>query len=186
MDNLVADRGMEAYERFLSGDESGLAVIVGEYGDRLLRYINSFVHDENTAEDLLSETFLKLIVRKPRVRGESTFKTYLFAVGRNEALRFLRRKRVEVPLEEWVPTPVSDVHCALEQRERAKQLHRLLHTLPTAYREVLYFMYFEGLSCREIARVLHKTNRQVTNLLHRGRVALRTAMEKEGMDYEDL
>jgi len=185
MDN-TADRGMEAYERFLSGDESGLAVIVEAYGDRLLRYINSYVHDENTAEDLLSETFLKLIVRKPRLRGESLFKTYLFAIGRNEALRFLRRKRAEVPLEEWMPAPAYGVHCDLEQKERAKQLHRLLHTLPSTYREALYFMYFEGLSCSEIARVLHKTNRQVTNVLHRGRVALRTAMEKEGMNYEDL
>ena len=61
MDTKTVDRGMIAYERFLAGDEGGLALIIDEYGDRLLRYINSFVQDENTAEDLLSETFLKIL-----------------------------------------------------------------------------------------------------------------------------
>ncbi|MBQ9964567.1 MAG: RNA polymerase sigma factor [Clostridia bacterium] len=186
MDVQTTDRGMAAYERFLNGDDGGITVIIDEYGDRLLRYINSFVQDENTAEDLLSETFLKLIVRKPRLRGESLFKTYLYAIGRNEALRFLRRKRVEIPLEEWTPAPTDDLHRTVLQRERAALIRRLLGTLPAAYREVLYLMYFEGLSCREIAKVLQKNSRQVTNLLYRGRLALRAAFEKEGIDYEDL
>ncbi len=186
MTEKAVDRGMAAYERFISGDDGGLTVIVDEYGDRLLRYINSFVHDEATAEDLLSETFLKLIIRRPRLRGESLFKTYLYAMGRNEALRWLRRKRCEVPLGEWMPEPTEDVHRSIERREQARQLHRLLKQLPPLYREVLYLMYFEGLSCREIASVLHKTNRQVTNLLYRGKQALRAVMEKEGIEYEDL
>lgn len=178
---------MVAYERFLAGDEGGLAVIIEEYGDRLLRYINSYVHDEMTAEDLLSETFLRLIVRRPRLRGEALFKTYLYAVGRNEALRWLRRQRRETPLADWLPDEhAEDAHGTVLRREQRRVLYTALEQIPPLYREALYLTYFEELSCREAASVLHKSSRQVTNLLYRGKQALRTVMEREGVEYEDL
>lgn len=187
MNEKIEDRGLIAYEQFLSGDEGGLSVIIEEYGDRLLRYINSYVHDEMTAEDLLSETFLKLIVRRPRLRGEALFKTYLYAMGRNEALRWLRRKKKEEPLIEWLPDKqTADVHNTVLKAEQRQVLYRAMDQIPALYREALYLVYFEELSCRETAAVLHKSNRQVTNLLYRGKQALRTVMEKEGIEYEDL
>lgn len=178
---------MVAYERFLAGDEGGLAVIIDEYGNRLLRYINSYVHDEMTAEDLLSETFLKLIVRRPRLRGEALFKTYLYAIGRNEALQWLRRQRREAPLDDWMPDKhTEDAYGILLRREQQRALNRAFEQIPPLYREVLYLTYFEELSCRETASVLRKSSRQVTNLLYRGKQALRAVMEKEGVEYEDL
>ncbi len=187
MNVKTEDRGMVAYERFLAGDEGGLAVIIDEYGDRLLRYINSYVHDEMTAEDLLSETFLKLIVRRPHLLGEALFKTYLYAIGRNEALQYLRKKRCEVSLEEWLPDRQAvDAYHSVLQQERRRGVYHALAQISPLYREVLYLTYFEQLSCREAAKVLRKSSRQVTNLLYRGKQALRAVMEREGVDYEDL
>ena len=187
MNVKTEDRGMVAYERFLSGDEGGLAVIIDEYGDRLLRYINSYVHDEMAAEDLLSETFLKLIVRRPQLRGEALFKTYLYTVGRNEALQYLRKKRCETPLEEWLPDrQAADAYHSVLQKEKRTAVYRALTQIPPLYREVLYLTYFEQLSCREAAKVLRKSSRQVTNVLYRGKQALRAVMEREGVEYEDL
>ncbi|MBR5539798.1 MAG: RNA polymerase sigma factor [Clostridia bacterium] len=187
MNTKTEDRGMIAYQRFLNGDEGGLAVIIEEYGDRLLRYINSYVHDEMTAEDLLSETFLKLIVRRPRLRGEALFKTYLYAIGRNEALGWLRRQRHEVSLAEWLPDKhAEEAYGTVLRREQKRVLYRALEQIPPLYREVLYLAYFEGLSCREVASVLRKNSRQITNVLYRGKQALRAVMEREGADYEDL
>lgn len=187
MNTKAEDRGLVAYERFLNGDEGGLAVIIDEYGDRLLRYINSYVHDEMTAEDLLSETFLKLIVRRPRLRGEALFKTYLYAIGRNEALQYLRKKRCEVSLEEWLPDrQAADVYQRVLQKEERSAVYRALGQISPLYREVLYLTYFEELSCREAAKVLRKSSRQVTNLLYRGKQALRAEIQREGVEYEDL
>lgn len=187
MNVKTEDRGMIAYERFLNGDEGGLAVIIDEYGDRLLRYINSYVHDEMTAEDLLSETFLKLIVRRPQLRGEALFKTYLYAIGRNEALRWLHKKRCEAPLADWLPDEhAEDAHGAVVRNEQRKALYRALGQISPLYREVLYLTYFEQLSCREAAKVLRKSSRQVTNLLYRGKQALRAVIQREGVEYEDL
>lgn len=178
------DRGMDAYRRFLDGDEGGLTEIIEVYGDGLLRYINSYVKDEMTAEDLLSETFLKLIVHRPRLRGESLFKTYLYAVGRNEALRFLRRRKREAVLGDWIPdVHADDAYHTVLRREQQRTLLEALGTISPQYREVLYLVYGEDLSCREAAAVLHKSSKQVTNLLYRGKQALKTAMG--GFEYEN-
>lgn len=181
------DRGMDAYRRYLDGDDGGLTQIIDEYGDSLLRYIRTFVPDEMTAEDILSETFLKLIVRRPQFRGESLFKTYLFAIGRHEALRRVKRTRREVPLGEWMPTrQAADAHDTVVTIERRRVLHAAMADIAPQYREALYLVYFEDLSCREAAAVLHKSSKQTANLLFRGKQALKTVLEKEGIRYEDI
>ncbi len=183
----MQDNGLIAYERFRNGDDGGLIQIIDTYGDRLLVYLNGFVRDHATAEDLLSETFLKLILKKPRLRGEASFKTYLFAMGRNEALRWLKKKRREVPLEDWAPDrQAADVYETVQSRERHILLQRAMKQIPTAYREALYLVYFEQLSCAQAAAVLRLSSRQTSNLLYRGKQALKLVMEREGVSYEDL
>ncbi len=191
MDNQEreCDRGILNYRRYLQGDEDGLAEIIREYGDRLLRYILGFVRDPDTAEDLLSETFLKLILRRRAFREESSFKTYLYAIGRNEALGWIRRHRRtrEVPLEEatglFTATVAEDIMIADERR---KHLVHAMNTLHADYREVLQLVYFEELSCNEAAAVMRKNRKQTENLLYRGKKSLRMVLEKEGFSYEDL
>ncbi len=82
------DRGSENYRRFLDGDEAGLAEIVRDYKDGLILFLNSFVNDIHLAED----TFVRLGTRKPKNRGKSSFKTWLYTIGRNLAIDHLRRE----------------------------------------------------------------------------------------------
>lgn len=188
-DDREYDRGILNYRRYLAGEDDGLSEIIREYGDPLLHYINGFVRDPDVAEDLLSETFLKLILRRRAFREESSLKTYLYAIGRNEAMGWLRRhrRRREVALEEAAPVAVA---CVAGQRlvdnERRVLLERTMSVLHSDYREVLQLVYFEDLSCEQAASIMHKTRKQTENLLYRGKRALRTILEKEGFSYEDL
>ena len=84
---------MNAYQKYLDGDDSALAELLGEYRSPLTFYINRFVGNVGTAEELADDTFFKLIVKKPPYRDESHFKTWLFTVGRNMALDHLRKAR---------------------------------------------------------------------------------------------
>ncbi len=183
------DRGILHYRRYLAGDDDGLACIIQEYGDRLLQYIYRFVHDTDVAEDLLSETFLKLILHRRRFREESSLKTYLYAIGRNEALAWLRRHRRErkVPLNEAAQVSVACVaYNKVIDGERRAQIAQAMSVLREEYREVLQLVYFDDLSCDEAAVVMHKNRKQTENLLYRGKKALRSQLEKEGFSYEDL
>ncbi len=186
------DTGACNYRRFLQGDEDGLVEIIRDYKDGLMLYINEYVGDIHVAEDLCEDTFVRLFVRQPHFSGKSTFKTWLYAIGRHIAADYLRKaSRVTLlpPGEVEVMTLEADtesVATAYLRDERKATLHRALGHLPQDYRVVLHLSFFENLKNPQIAAVLGKSTRQVENLLYRAKGALRTEMEKEGFVYEDL
>ncbi len=77
------ENGAVNYNRFLDGDKDGMTEIIREYKDGLALYLNSFVRNICLAEELMEETFVSLVMKKPKYSGKSSFKTWLFAIGRN-------------------------------------------------------------------------------------------------------
>lgn len=182
------DNGMDSYQRFLEGDDSALAELIGGYKDGLMLYLNSFVRDVATAEELTEEVFVKLVLKKPRFSQRSSFKTWIYAIARNTAIDYLRRnQRQDAPLEEY---PHLSDEAELERSYIYEEEKRLLHTcmkrLKPEYRQVLWLVYFEGFSCRQIGRIMKKTTHGVETLAYRARVALKKILIKEGFTYEGL
>ncbi len=87
------DNGASSYRRYLDGDDNGMVDIIRDYKDGLLLYINTFTDNLSEAEDLMEDTFVKLAVNKPKFSEKSSFKTWLYAIGRNVVLDELRRRR---------------------------------------------------------------------------------------------
>ena len=83
----------ESYRRYLEGDDEGMVEVIRDHKDGLTLYLAGIVGNIFTAEELTEETFFKLVVKKPRFAGKSSFKTWLYAIGRTRsagrALRFL-------------------------------------------------------------------------------------------------
>ena len=180
------DPGSQSYRRFLAGDESGLSEIIHEYGDGLILYLNSIVDRLSEAELLAEDTFVRLAVKKPRDRGTGSFRTWLYAIGRNLAIDHLRKQKRQktVPLEDadgW-----QYEQQALEEayiREEARiRVHRAMEALKPEYRQVLWLVYFEGFSCREAAGIMGKSVHGTETLAYRARLALKALLEKEGFD----
>ena len=179
------DNGASSYRRFLEGDNDGFVEIIRDYKDGLMLYLNGYVHDIHDAEDLMEDTFVKLYVKRPNFTHSFSFKTWLYTIGRNVAIDHLRReKRRNVRSVEEAEGILAD-RMQLEQeylrKEERIQLLEAMETLNDDYRQTLYLKYFEGLSNEEIGKVLGKSNRQVENLLYRGKQALRKVIEHE--DY---
>ncbi len=184
------DNGASSYRRFLDGDDSGLTELVRDYKDGLILYLNGFVHNMHTAEDLMEETFFRLMVKKPRFRGKYTFKTWLYTIGRNIAIDYIRRNARQAVLspEEMALHRAEkyDLERAYLTEERKVALHGAMDKLHPEYRQILWLIYFEELKSGEVAAALGKSPRQVTNLLYRAKGALRSQLEKEGFEYEAL
>jgi RNA polymerase sigma-70 factor (ECF subfamily) len=183
------DHGARNYGRFLAGDDGGLADIIRAYRDGLIFYLNGFVNDLHTAEDLAEDVFVKLAVKKPRFKAQSSFKTWLYAIGRNEALSARRRKTLTyVPLEDAPAQPSADEapEALFFRDEKSRAVHRCLRRLKSEYHQVLWLYYFEALSAKEIARIMKKTDNGIDTLLYRARLALKRELEKEGFDSENL
>lgn len=184
------DSGAESYRRYLDGDDSGLSRLVEMYKDGLILYLNGYVKNIFVAEEMTEETFFRLITKKPHFAEKSSFKSFLYAIGRNVAIDYLRRNRhlTDTPVEELADClrAEQDLEADYLRLERQRTLHRALAALSADYRAVLWLVYIEGFSTEEAAAVLKKNQRQMRNLLYRARLALREKLEKEGFVNEEL
>jgi RNA polymerase sigma-70 factor (ECF subfamily) len=164
-----------AVARAQEGDSSALQFLYIRYATEVHRCIKGIVGDHHEAEDITQAVFLKLM----RVLGSYTprevpFGAWLRRVARNAALEHLRSNR---------PTPVRELEIGQQsteglQSERIRDLRQALERLPCEQREVLILRLLAGLSPREIAQMLDKTEAAVHGLHHRGRNALKAALRE--------
>jgi RNA polymerase sigma factor (sigma-70 family) len=173
------DTDEELYGRYLAGDEDALRLLLERYREGLTRFLTGIVGNEQDAEELMMDAFAALLATEKRFAGRSSFKTWLFAIGRHKAVSFLRRRRLFAPLPETASGPEPGEELFAEERHRL--LFEALRTLKAEYRDALYLTYFEEMSCAQTARVLGKTERQTSDILYRAKQALRRALGREGV-----
>lgn len=182
------DKGAQHYERFLRGDKNAIADIIEEYRVGLELYLYSVTGDISLAEEITQETFVKLFTKRPRFRARAGFKTWLYTIGKNSALNYIRRHSRSVSLDREDMPEIEDDVAALEEiylaDERKKAVHRALGKLKKEYKEILWLTYFEGMSNKESAAVMNKKVHNIHTLLTRARQALKKQLEEDGFDYE--
>ena len=173
------------YRRFLREEqEEDLRVLLERHREGLTLFLFGFVRNMEDAEELMLDAFAVAASGTSRFSGSSSFKTWLFAIGRNLAMSMLRKNRLRFSsLEEESAAASDTADLELLQKERDRQLYDALEQLPPDYRQVLYLLYFEEMSHEEAARVMKKTRKQIYNLAARGKKALRETLE--GMGFEN-
>ena len=177
-----------AYRRYLDGEEKAADLLVERYGDALTLYINGYLGDIYEAEDLMIEAFSRIFAKERPVTGAGAFKAYLYKTARNLALRHRKKHRFScLRLDELSFEPQSDVlaDTQLVRSEQRRQLYAALQKLKAEYREALYLVYLEGLSYRNAAAVLGKSETQITNLVHRGKQSLKRILDQEGFTHAE-
>lgn len=177
-----------AYQRYLDGEEKAADLLVEKYGDALTLYINGYIKDVHEAEDLMIEAFSCVFAKERPIGGEGSFKAYLYKTARNLSLRHRRKRRIPfLSFDELDFEPQSEalLDTAFVRSERDRQLYEALDKLKVEYRETLYLVCLEELSYRDAARVMGKSESQITNLVHRGKQSLKTILEQEGFSYAD-
>ncbi len=177
------DNDADSYRRFLDGDEAAFDELMASLFRRLVFFIEGYVHDVHTAEDLAMDAFSDLIVHRHRYNFSVTLKTYLFMIGRSRALDCLRRRRV-ISFTELSALQEQADEEALEKAvladERKRAVNAAVAALPEDMRTVIHLIYFEEMTYAQAARVMKKSVKQVDNLLYRAKKALRVRLGEEG------
>ena len=179
------ENGASSYLRFLNGDNDGFVDLVREYNDGLILFLNSIIKDIHIAEEAADDTLLKLYTKKPLYKSEYSFKTWLYTIGRNTALNYVKKlkRHKYAPLEDF--SYFSDninLESEYIQGERNILIHQCIKALNDDYAQVLFLIYFEEFSNTEVAKVMNKSQRQITQLLYRAKKALKEEMERRGND----
>jgi RNA polymerase sigma-70 factor (ECF subfamily) len=164
-----------AVTRMKEGDTTGLHFLYLRYRDDVRRCVYRILHDHHESEDVTQSVFLKVmfVIHAYQPRG-IPFGAWLLRVARNAAID-ARRARRALPRAELRLIDRGRDQAAFE---RCAALKRALAGLPAEQREVVILRYVAGLPAWEIADLLHKTQSSVEGLQHRGRRALKAALEE--------
>jgi len=181
------DNGASSYRRFLDGDESSFDDIMKQCFHGLVFFVNRFVHDVHTAEDIAIDVFSDLVVRKHRYNFKVSLKTYLFMLGRSRALDYLKHCSVIDFVELSEAKKLADDQKTLEELvitdERRRIVNDAITKLPEDMRVVIHLFYFEGMTYDEIATVMKKNRKQVDNLLYRAKKELSVILGRDGGQF---
>lgn len=181
------DNGASSYRRFLEGNNEAIIEIIEEYRPGLQLYLLSLTGNISDAEDMTQETFVKLFTKKPKFKEQASFRTWLYTIGRNITLNFIKRQSKlsllgeKEACEEDTKT-LEEMYIADENKII---VHRAMEKLRSEYREILWLTYFEDFSNRESAEVLNKNIHSVEMLISRARKALKEQLGKDGFIYEN-
>ena len=178
------DNGESSYRRFLDGDENAFSEIVTAYKDSLIFFINRYVNNFAVAEELAQDVFVELLIHKKRFNFKASLKTYIFTIGRNLAVSYVRKcARKPECAYEFIENEQDRAMLEDEfiREEEKRELHEALGRIPEDYSTVLHLIYFEGMSNEQVCAVMKKNKKQVENIVYRAKKALRKELEKEAM-----
>ena len=165
-------------------DPEILDQLIERYQYRLFRYLIYLVGNQETAEDLFQETWVRVLERGRQYDAKSKFEPWLFTIARHLVIDFQRRRRFhsedlidmeKAGVSELAPI-VNPQVSALElvaRTETSEQLGAALGSLSTPYREVLLLRFQEDMGLEEIAQVVEAPLSTVKSRLYRGLDAMR-------------
>lgn len=185
---VIGEADETIFRHYLAtGSEDDLRELLVRYREGLTLFAYEIVHNLEDAEEIMLDSLAVVASGTARFDGRSSFRTWLFAIARRQAASRLRRRHIqEVPFEDCMDETTSPVDARLMREERHQRLFQALDQLSPDYREALYLLYFEEMSNEEVARVMHKSPKQIYNLVHRGRQALKDVCTRMGMTDADL
>ena len=168
---------------YQNGDESALAALLSRHQSDIFSFIYYKVQDDELANDLFQDTFVKVIVtlKERRYTDEGKFAVWAKRIAHNLVIDHYRAKNKfykisetsyeneEFSIFDIIREPSESVEDRLINREINADLHRMISYLPESQREVVRLRYFEGLSFKEIAE---QTDTSINTTLGRVRYAL--------------
>jgi RNA polymerase sigma-70 factor (ECF subfamily) len=164
-----------ATARAKDGDADALRFLYLRYADHVYGYVCSIVRDEHEAEDVTQHVFARLPVALARYEPRVVpFSAWILRVAHNAAIDHMRTRR-PVPCEEVRSRELAD---DVSGRERFADLRLALDALPAEQRDVIVLRFLVGLTPREVARHMGRSEDAVHGLQHRGRRRLRREMQR--------
>jgi RNA polymerase sigma-70 factor, ECF subfamily len=179
------------------GNPEALETLMGRYASRVYRLAHGITRNAADAEEIVQDVFLQLVRKGGAFEGRAAVASWIYRVTTNVALNKRRGKRreVETPLDDCLPTYEADGHRSgpraflvadwsarpddeLLSGETRRVLEEAIDRLPEHYRAVLILRDVEELSNEEVAATVGDSVAAVKTRLHRARMALREILTR--------
>lgn len=142
-------------------------------------FVYSLSKNQHIAEDITSETFLKVMQSIDTFEGKSDIKVWLFQIAKNTYYSYLRKNKRVVPTEEF-HKEIDDTNLEKKilDKDESMRIHKILHMLPDPYKEVFSLRMFGELSYKEIGEVFGKTDNWACVTFYRAKKKIKEKMRE--------
>jgi len=159
----------ELSTRLRGGDIQAFDAIYHLYSKRLYAFVIRYVEEEDAAEDIVQEVFIKIWENKKKIASDTSFDSFMFTITYNAAISYIRRRAVERKYFQSLQSVQGNAEGAVELRDELNfkelnsQIEFLLDKLTPRQKEIFYMSREEGLTHREIAQKLNISVHTVKN-----------------------
>ncbi len=166
--------------QYLAGDQSAISQLIERHSHRVRDYIRMLVKDEEVADDIFQETFIKAVrvIDDGRYADNGKFLSWILRIAHNQVIDHFRARKQDKTVNEAeagydvlgsLRFTEGNVEDALVSEQIERDVRGLVELLPAEQREVVMMRYFSGLSFKEIAE---QTDVSINTALGRMRYAL--------------
>ncbi len=166
--------------RYLSGNRSAMSQLIERHSRRVKDYIRMMVKEDEIAEDIFQDTFIKVVrhIDEGRYTENGRFLSWVLRIAHNQVIDHFRSKKQSRELNEreagydlfgTLRLEEGSPEQQIESRQAASEVRQLIELLPAEQREVVKLRYYDNLSFREIAE---QTEVSINTALGRMRYAL--------------
>lgn len=175
--SLTDDRLVNA---FAQGENQAFDLLLERHKDRIFNYILSMVKDQDQANDIFQETFVKAIttIKNHRYKEDGKFGPWLSRIAHNAVIDYFRQEKSQATVsadnaeydilnrKDLAEDTIEDI---IIDRSIREDVRNMIHSLPAEQRQVLIMRYYNNLSFKEIAE---KTGVSINTALGRMRYAI--------------
>jgi RNA polymerase sigma-70 factor, ECF subfamily len=178
----------ELIRRFLAGDTDSFAGLVERHRQRVYNLCLRLLGDAEDAADAAQDTFVNVLTKLDRFRGDAAFTTWVHRIAVNACNDVTRRRRRQPMLRlagegdtgiQEAGPPVPD---PADELAGTRDVLVALRAIPEEFRTAVVLADLQDLPYEEVAKVLDVPIGTVKSRVHRGRVALARAMALEGRE----
>lgn len=195
MDKLCKLSDEQVVKNYANGDSDAFDTLLARYQQKIYSYILFLVHDDEVADDLFQETFMKAIVtiRQGRYVESGRFSAWLTRIAHNLVIDKYRQDRNSNVISNdasdadlFNDASLSDITVEMKMitEQSLTDVGRLLKELPDNQKEVLYMRFYQDLSFKEIADATGVSINTALGRMRYGLINLRKMVSERGIVLE--
>ncbi len=181
---VAQDPLLPLLQQTAAGDRESFQALYEASNHRLTVYLHRMVRDTNSIDDILIETYTQIWKNSNNFQGRSKVLTWMIGIARNLALKEIGKNKYHDDICDHPEIAAAEIN--FEAGNRKEVFRRALDLLTNKHREILELAFYQDLAYQEIAHILNIPESTVKTRIFYAKAALKTVLEKMGINSNDL
>lgn len=175
------DIDKQLYTEFLNGNKNSFDKLILKHKENLLYFILKFVKKYDIAEDIFNDVIVYILSKPEYYNFEYSFKTYLYMIAKSKSINYIKNKEKEKIIENI--DDIIDEDYSTEDiiinKENKNKIKSVINKMPKNYQLVMYLTKVDGLSYKEVALIMEKSESQIKTTVFNARKKFKELLIKE-------